>query len=94
MLRPIISAFVFLFIATLLHSQDPIAKVAGTVTDEFTEQAIELVTVYVDGTNRVTETNTRGEYRLEVEAGKTFTLIFTRIGFDEERREWPSQQHP
>ncbi|MCB9285460.1 MAG: TonB-dependent receptor [Lewinellaceae bacterium] len=85
MLRPFILLFL-LALAGAAFSQEPTATVAGHVMDDFTNQGIELVTVYVDGTNRVTETDPKGDYRLEVDAEKTFTLVFTRIGYTEERR--------
>ena len=71
-----------------LIAQTKPAAVAGRITDAFTGQAIELVTIYVDGVNRVVESNDKGAYRIEMEAGIPITLVFTRIGYTEERRKW------
>lgn len=71
-----------------LHAQEPAdAFVEGRITDALTEEPVELVTVYVDGTSRVAETAVNGRYRLAVPSGKKLTLVFTRIGYTERRQE-------
>ena len=89
MLRNLVLCFSLCLLAvSSLRAQTPSAAVAGHVTDAYTGLPIELVTVYVDGTNRVSETSDSGYYRIATEAGLPFTLVFTRIGYTEERRKW------
>ncbi|MEN0050420.1 MAG: TonB-dependent receptor [Bacteroidota bacterium] len=57
--------------------------VTGKVTDNSSGEAVEFVTVYVKGSNNVVETNSKGQYRIEVEANKRFTLVFSRTGYDQ-----------
>ena len=59
------------------------ATVFGVVKDIDTDRVVEFVTVYIDGTNISTETNTYGEYSLQVDAGKAFKIVFSRIGYIE-----------
>jgi len=57
--------------------------ISGVVTDESSRDPVEFVTVYVKGTNNVVETNSKGQYRIEVEANKRFALIFSRTGYEQ-----------
>jgi hypothetical protein len=81
-----LALFCFLFSFSLLHAQEPVAFVEGRVRDALTGQPVEVATVYIDGTNRVTETERNGKYRLEAPAGKKLVIVFTRIGYKEQRR--------
>lgn len=77
-----------LFFSSLAAAQDtPNAFLEGRVTDAITGEGIEYATIYIDGANRVTETNERGRYRLALPSGKKITVVFTRIGYKEKRQE-------
>ncbi len=65
----------------LLVSAQQRAIITGTVTDRVSGEPVELVTVYVEGTQNVTETDERGRYRITVDPERTFVLMFTRIGY-------------
>ncbi|MCI5081362.1 MAG: TonB-dependent receptor [Saprospiraceae bacterium] len=75
------SALLVCIISTNLWGQDQKARITGKVTDGLTDQAVELVTVYVEGTSFVTETAQNGRYSLDVPAEQAFTLVFSRIGY-------------
>jgi hypothetical protein len=72
---------------SVLFAQTPTAFVEGRISDGYTGQPVEVVTVYMDGSSRVTESNEKGRYRLEIPAGQKATLVFTRIGYQEKRTE-------
>lgn len=59
------------------------ATVFGVVTDLDTKEAVEFATAYIKGTNNTSETNSFGEYKLDVTPDKKFTLVVTRIGYKE-----------
>ncbi len=65
-----------------LTAQDK-ALLTGTVTDALSNQSVDLVTVYVKGTNNATETSDKGVWRLEVPANQRIVLVFSRIGYKE-----------
>ena len=70
-----------------IWGQDIKARVTGKVTSAVTGDAVELVTVYIKGTNFATETAENGRYSLEVPANEVFTIVFSRIGFKESSKE-------
>jgi len=57
------------------------ATISGTITDRITDQPVELVTVYVQGTQNVAESDETGRYRILVDAENDFILNFSRIGY-------------
>ncbi len=59
------------------------ATITGKITDAQTGAAIELVTVYIQDTNIVTETSSNGRYSLEIPANQLLTLVVSRIGYKE-----------
>ncbi len=59
------------------------ALLSGTVSDALNDLPVELVTVYVKGTNFADETNQAGKWRLEVPADMRIVLIFSRVGYKE-----------
>lgn len=66
-----------------LNAQNEKATITGIVRDVISDQAIDLVTVYVKGSNTAAETAANGRYNIVVPANETFTLIFSRIGYQE-----------
>ena len=59
------------------------AQVYGVVTDADSQEPVELVTIYLQGTNTATESDASGNYRLNVPAERAATLVFSRIGYKE-----------
>lgn len=59
------------------------AFVTGVVTDALSEQPIDLVTVYIEGTTTATESSPNGRYSIPVPAETEVVIVFTRIGFKE-----------
>ena len=53
----------------------------GRVTDRVTEQAVDFVTVYVQGTTTAVETSANGRYVIPVPLGEDFVLVFSRLGY-------------
>jgi len=68
----------FIFLATA-YSQET-ASVSGVVRDSL-KQAIPLVNVSLLGTQTGTMTDENGNYHLEVPTEKTYTLVFSCIGY-------------
>ncbi|MEZ4983748.1 MAG: carboxypeptidase-like regulatory domain-containing protein [Saprospiraceae bacterium] len=66
-----------------VQAQNERATVTGIIKDAVSEQAIDLVTVYIKGSQYATETAPNGRYSIVVPAGEVFTLIFSRIGYQE-----------
>src|SRR5690606_28170127 len=70
-----------LTVLSFLSAAQQKATVVGTVTDRITEEPVELVTVFVQGTQNVAETDDRGRFRILVDPENVFTLVFTRFGY-------------
>lgn len=68
-----------------LQAQVGSATITGRITDALSDQPIDLVTIYIDGTSTAVESATNGRYAIRVPADTAFTLIFTRIGYRESR---------
>ena len=66
--------------ATLAYSQQT-ATVYGRVTDAATEQAVELVTVFVKDGNTAVSTDERGNYAIQVPVGQRVLLGFRRVAY-------------
>ncbi|MEL6717348.1 MAG: TonB-dependent receptor, partial [Bacteroidota bacterium] len=71
----------YLLINLCLFAQS--GTITGKVTDNSSGEAVEFVTVYVKGSNNVVETNAKGFYRIEVDADKKITLVFSRTGYEQ-----------
>ncbi|MEM6321528.1 MAG: TonB-dependent receptor, partial [Bacteroidota bacterium] len=55
--------------------------VYGTITDAESGEAIDFVTVYLEGTNFAVNTNVSGFYRLKVPSNQPLTIAFSRTGY-------------
>jgi hypothetical protein len=66
-----------------LFSQEKKALLYGVVTDALSNQPVELVTVYIKNSTTASETDEKGNWRLEVPAGQRLVLVFSRIGYKE-----------
>jgi len=74
-------ALFFISIFPLSAQEANLAKVTGLVTDAVSETPVDLVTVYIEGTNKAVETSTTGRYSITVPANEDFVLVFSRIGY-------------
>ncbi len=74
-------ALSFSLLFTLLQAQQ--ATVVGFVYDALTDDAIEVATVYIEGTNRAVETDGLGFFQITISAEEANTLVCTRIGYKE-----------
>ena len=77
------AAILFFFLAFGQASFSQTATVLGTVTDVSNGETVDLVTIYIEGTNRAVETNSQGYYQIRVPANSAITLKFSRLGFKE-----------
>ncbi|MCE2789114.1 MAG: TonB-dependent receptor [Saprospiraceae bacterium] len=59
------------------------ATIFGLVRELETGKGIDFTTVYVEGTSQATESDTYGQYRLEVESSGGVILRFSRIGYED-----------
>lgn len=57
------------------------ATIIGHIKDAVDSLPIEVVTVYVEGTNRAVESDENGYFQLSVPAGQTNILVFSRLGY-------------
>jgi len=73
--------------AGTVWAQNEKATVTGMVEDAISELPIELVTVYIDGSNIAVETAENGRYNIIIPANEKVELVFTRIGYQEGRAE-------
>jgi len=71
-----------LFLSALsLFGQDRDASIYGTVSDAESSEAIDFVTVYIEGTNFAVNTNSSGFYRIKVPSNQPITIAFSRTGY-------------
>ena len=83
MQRYLIALLFLMFFSSFLYGQSGKAKVTGIITDASSGQPVELVTVYIKGTSKVSESAENGRYSIEVPANESFELVFSRIGYIE-----------
>ena len=70
-----------------LSAQAQRATITGIVKDAVSGRAVDLATVYVEGSNTAAESAENGRYSIVVPAEEVFTLVFTRIGYQEVKTE-------
>lgn len=90
-LAPRYTLFWFLAIGLLtpfawLRAQDR-PQITGLVTDALTDEPVELVTIYVDGSTNAVETARSGRYSINLPVEKAVVLVYTRIGYKPTRVE-------
>ena len=73
----------FLFLTSLFTLSAQNATIVGNVTDATTGESVEFATIFIRNSSKVTETNIKGRYQLQVPADKTVQIVFSRIGFQE-----------
>ncbi len=80
---------VFAFLLLLsgsIKAQDettPTASLYGTVTDADTREPLDFANVYLKNTNNAVDSKRNGSYILSVPAGQDFTLVVSRVGYQE-----------
>ena len=82
-MKHFIAVFFVCWFAMPLFAQSGKAKVTGIITDAGTHAPVELVTIYIKGTQTYTESASNGRYSLDVPANQQVELIYTRIGYKE-----------
>lgn len=70
---------IFTAIVTSISAQNSV--VFGIIRDIDSNQGIDFVTVYVEGTTNVTETDQYGQYKITTEPNKKIILKFSRLGY-------------
>lgn len=79
--------FLLIFFALMFgassFAQTGKATIYGKVRDANTDQAVEVATVYIKGTNTVVETRGDGSYSIQVPSQEPFVLSFSRVGYQE-----------
>ncbi len=69
------------------HLSGQTATVIGYVKDVVTDLPVEIVTVYVEGTNRAVESDEEGFFQIQIAAEQPNVLVFTRLGYKVSRFE-------
>ncbi len=82
-----IVTFIFLIFNQLAWSQTTTATIKGTVVDKKSGEPLPFVSVAVEGKNIGTATGENGFFKIEKLPAGNFTLIFTYLGFDKNRKE-------
>lgn len=83
MKQTILCLFTFLWIASASAQEDNLARITGTVKDGSNNEMVELVTIYVRGTQINTSSSENGRYSLDVPANRDLELVFSRVGYKE-----------
>ncbi len=73
--------FFLLFVGFYHQLAGQTATIIGHIKDAVDSLPIEVVTVYVEGTNRAVESDENGYFQLAVPAGQTNVLVFSRLGY-------------
>ena len=83
MKRILLFAFSILLTLSAIAQEDNLARITGTVKDGSNNEMVELVTIYVRGTQINTATAENGRYSLDVPANRDLELVFSRVGYKE-----------
>ena len=83
MKQTILCLFAFFLTASAFAQEDNLARITGTVKDGANDQMVELVTIYVRGTQINTSSSENGRYSLDVPANRDLELVFSRVGYKE-----------
>ena len=71
------------FMVVCAYANAQKAVIFGTVSDLLSENVIDFVTVYMDGTSTSVDTDQNGYYSIEVPANTKLTLKYARVGYEE-----------
>ncbi|MBK8372758.1 MAG: TonB-dependent receptor [Saprospiraceae bacterium] len=75
--------FFIIFICQAFHILGQQATVFGIIRDIDNNQGIDFVTVYVEGTKNVSESDLSGQYSIKIPSETNIRLIFSRIGYSD-----------
>lgn len=81
----------FLFCLTVSVSVAQDGRVTGTVLDASTGKPVELANVFLEGGSNVVETKADGSFDIAVPSGLEFTLVISRLGYQELKQKMPIQ---
>ncbi|MEM9545824.1 MAG: TonB-dependent receptor [Bacteroidota bacterium] len=73
--------YLFFLVLCTVVSYGQKAIVFGTITDLETGLPVEFATVYIENSSNAVESDSKGAYRLEIEADTKQRLIVSRIGY-------------
>lgn len=80
----IISLIILSLVGVLNLLAQKEGTIKGVVIDSETRQAIPMVNIYVQGTNRGTASDERGAFQINIPAGKMQVLAVSHIGYKKE----------
>ena len=83
--RQILLSATLVLLSIFSYSQKKSAHISGKVVDE-NENPISNVSVVILGQSKGVSTSDSGHFRIRVEAGKAFALIFTYTGYSQAQR--------
>lgn len=72
-----------ILLSTISNAQE--ITVFGKISDAETNQPIDFVTVYIQGSSIASESNFEGIFRIQAPANERLVLIFSRLGYKEVR---------
>lgn len=78
MIRIFVSCIIILFIGELAAQS---FTLKGRVTDELTNKALAVVSVFEKGSNNLVESNFEGYYEIKLPADKNIKLVCSRLGY-------------
>lgn len=73
--------YILIFTAIVATMTAQNSVVFGIIRDIDSNQGIDFVTVYVDGTTNVTESDNNGQYKITTDPNKKIVLKFSRLGY-------------
>ena len=81
--------FFLFFLPCLATAQNTstVTTVFGNITDAENDRTVEFATVYIEETSKAVETDEKGFYLIQVPANEAFTIVFTRVGYNEARKQ-------
>jgi len=71
------------FLFTNICIAQNVTSVVGNIKDGLTDEPIDFVTVYIDGTNKAVESTGNGNYRIDIPANTEVKIVYSRIGYKE-----------
>jgi len=80
-MKQLYTFLLFTFFLITLQAQTRDATVFGSIKDAASEDPIDVVTVYIEGTNIAVNSNQAGFYRIKVPTGIPITVVFSRLGY-------------
>jgi hypothetical protein len=73
--------YILIFTAIVASMTAQNSVIFGIIRDIDSNQGIDFVTVYIDGTTNVTESDNNGQYKITTDPNKKVILKFSRLGY-------------